>query len=171
MKDLEMNKILAAVFLAGLIALFSGRVADILYHPEHDEPRGFKVEIASAAGDADAAPKKEVPLDIPALMAKADAAHGKVLTKKCASCHSFEKGGKNLVGPLLYGVFGRPKGTHEGYSYSDGMKAKGGNWDEDSLFHFLHKPRDFVKGTKMGFAGFKKNEDIADVVAYLKTLK
>ncbi len=86
-------------------------------------------------------------------LASADAAKGQAAAKKCMACHSFEKGGPNKVGPDLYGVVERPKGSHEGFNYSAAMKAKGGNWTYEDLDHFIHGPKAFVPGTIMAFAG------------------
>ena len=166
-----MNKAAAGVLLAGLVAMVSGKVADALYHPHPAEKRGFEVEVAQveeagAAGGAVA----EAPVDILPLLAKADAKAGEEITKKCAACHDFTKGGPNKVGPNLYGIIGHPKAGHAGFAYSDAMKAKGGHWDFQALSDFLHKPKDFVPGTKMSFAGIKKPEDRANLIAYLRTL-
>ncbi len=86
------------------------------------------------------------------------------------ACHSFEKGGPNKVGPDLYGVVERPKGSHEGFNYSAAMKAKGGNWTYEDLDHFIHGPKAFVQGTIMAFAGVPSGAERADILAYLRTL-
>jgi cytochrome c len=178
MKDLEVNKVLASVVVAGLIALVTGKVANFLYHPEsHVEgeaaKRGYAVAVTDAlsSGVVSEAKAEEVKIDVAALVAEADADKGKATFKKCAACHSVTKGGPNKVGPALYGVVGRAKASHGGYTYSTALQEKGGNWTEDDLFHFLSKPRKFVPGTKMGFAGLKKPKDAANMIAYLKTLK
>lgn len=171
MKNLETNKIAAAILVAGLLALVSGKIADFLYHPvESPETRGFKVEVAEEpkAGEA---PKAEEKMDVAALMAAANADNGAAVFKKCSACHTSEKGAGNKVGPNLNGVVGAAKGHVGDYAYSAALKGKGGNWSEEDLFHFLHKPGAFVPGTKMTFAGISKPTDIADLVAYLKKQK
>ena len=115
-----------------------------------------------------AAPVAAVPL--PTLLAKADPAKGQALTKVCATCHSFEKGAAAKVGPDLYGVVGRAKGSDAGFSYSDAMKAKGGDWTFDDLDSFITSPKTFVSGTKMGFGGEPDAGKRADIIAYLRTL-
>src|SRR5690606_23241767 len=125
-----------------------------------------------AEGGAAAPAEEAVP--IADLLAKADAAKGEAVFKKCTACHSGEKGGPNKVGPDLWDIVDRPVAAHEGFSYSAGMKdfAKGGEekWTFDNLNHFLTSPKGFVKGTAMGFAGLKKDAERADLIAYLHTL-
>ncbi len=104
-------------------------------------------------------------------MAAGDAAKGKKVFKKCKSCHTVNKGGKNKVGPNLFGIVGKKAGSVKGYKYSKAMKASGITWDDANLDGFLKKPRKFMKKTKMGFSGVKKDKQRANVIAYLKSLK
>ncbi|MET0154891.1 MAG: c-type cytochrome [Rickettsiales bacterium] len=167
MKNLEGNKIVASVLLATLIALLCGKLAHFLYRPVlNPEPRGFSV----AASD-DGAPKeqaKEIPFETLLQNGSADA--GKKIFAKCGACHNDAEGAGAKIGPNLYGVLNRDKGTEPGFAYSDGMKDKGGKWTYDDLHHFIKSPRDFVSGTKMSFAGLRKDEDIANVVLYLRSM-
>jgi cytochrome c len=123
-------------------------------------------EHAPSGGQA-AAPAAEEPIE--KLLASADVGKGETAAKKCAACHTFGKGEPNRVGPNLYGVVGRPKGTEGGFEYSAGMKAKGGNWTFEDLNHFLTKPQAFVQGTKMSFAGLPRASERADVIAFLNS--
>ena len=167
MSGIELNKIVAAILLASLIAMLVGFVANILYKPKLElSQRGYHLEIeedpAASSGAA------EVVIDVKALMAKANAAAGEIIVKRCISCHSFDNGGANKVGPNLWGVPGSQKISKKDFAYSKAMEATGGVWDDDSLFKFLHKPSKFIPGTKMSFVGLSKPEDIANVIAFLK---
>ena len=104
-------------------------------------------------------------------MAAGDAAKGKKVFKKCKACHTVNKGGKNRVGPNLFGIVGAKAGSVQGYRYSKAMKGSGLTWDEATLDKFLKKPKKLVKKTKMRFPGLKKDSQRADIIAYLKTLK
>ncbi len=101
-------------------------------------------------------------------MAEGDAAAGEKVFKKCKVCHTVAEGGKNRVGPNLFGLFGRQAGKTPGYKFSKAMKASGITWGEESLAQFLKKPRKMVRKTKMAFPGLKKPADIANIIAYLK---
>jgi cytochrome c len=98
-----------------------------------------------------------------------NAKHGAMIFKQCAACHRIGPHAKNSIGPVLTGVVGRHAATYTGYSYSSGMKQSGIVWSEAELDKFLHAPRKLVPGTKMSFVGLRHDQDIADVIAYLKT--
>lgn len=169
MSGIELNKIAAAILLASLIAMIVGFVANALYKPElHIAQRGYQVEVAEANASEGGANAPEAPIDVKALMAKANAENGAVIVKKCVSCHTFEQGGPNKVGPNLWHIAGGPKKHKADFAYSKAFEAATGTWDDESLFHYLHKPSKFMPGTKMSFAGLSKYEEIADVIAYLK---
>ena len=95
---------------------------------------------------------------------------GKDVFKKCAACHTPNKGGENKVGPNLFGVIGRKLGSHAGFAYSDAVKNKGGDWTYETMAAYLHNPKDSIPGNKMAFAGVPDTQDLVDVIAYLRTL-
>ena len=167
--NLEFNKIAAGVLLAGVIAMISGFVADGLYNQKDAEKRGFSVEVAQASAGGGAAAVAEV--DIGTLLASADAARGSdIAHKKCTSCHNFNAGEPNKVGPTLAGTVGNKIGGHEGFTYSDAVAKHGGTWGYDELNHWLKGPGNYIAGTKMAYAGVKNDAERADVIMYLRSL-
>jgi len=150
-----------------------GLVSNALFASPAPEKFGFAIEAAEPAEGGAAAPAAEAK-PIADLLATANAEAGAAVFKKCQACHSGEKGGPNKVGPDLWDIVDRPVAEHEGFAYSAGMKefSKGGaeKWTYDNLNHFITSPKKFVKGTAMGFAGLPKDEDRANVIAYLRTL-
>lgn len=169
MSGLELNKIAASILLAGVVAMLAGFAAEKLYAPEIPEKRGYQVEgVANAGSDTGAAPAQEV--DIVTLLASADAAQGAAVAKKCMTCHTFEKGGANKIGPNLWGVLGNQFAHKADFAYSDAFKKLSGGWDYDNLAKFVQNPQGYVKGTKMSFAGIRKPEDVANLLAYIRTM-
>jgi len=170
--NMGVGALLATLFVLKSVSLVSGGI----FSSEVPEKPGFAIvadETASAgAGDKAAAAAPETP--VAQLLQKADAKVGETIFKKCQACHDGTKGGPNKVGPDLFGVVDRPVASHEGFAYSAGMKdfSKGSSekWSYDHLFHFLAAPKKFVPGTAMGFAGLPKEDDRANVIAYLRTL-
>ena len=148
------------------VAGFATIIADLFYQPKIAKKRGYEIEIAL---DGKPVPKKpEKIIDLAELMITADIERGAKIFKKCASCHNVGKGEGAKVGPGLYGVVNRAKGVFAGFSYSEALKAKGGVWDRASINQFITKPKDYLAGTKMAFAGLKKPQDRADVILYLE---
>ena len=168
----SLNKWLGAILSAALL-MFGLRTIIMESKPEGPPTKaGFEVaEIKEGAAGATAAAAAEQPdPPIADALKKADADNGNKLTRPCQACHSFDKGGANKVGPNLWAVVARKTASIDGFAYSDAMKAKGGNWGYDELYKFLANPKGVVAGTKMGFAGYPKPGDRADVIAYLHTL-
>lgn len=169
--SMEWNKVFGAVLLAGLIAMLAGFASKVLVHSKPLEKSVYVVatpEGASAPADKGAAPTGPAP--IAPLLAAASPEAGQKVAKACAACHSFDKGGAAKVGPNLFGIVGGPKGHMQGFAYSDALVKTGGSWTYDELNKFLYDPKAYAPGTKMTFAGLKKDEDRAAVVAYLRSL-
>jgi len=168
MDSFELNKILGAFLFTCLCLLGLNIAAHAVFSPLTPAKPGFEVAVTEHPAGGEAA-KPEADQPIEQLLASADTKKGESSAKKCAACHTFGKGEPNRVGPNLYGVVGRPKGTEGGFTYSDAMKSKGGNWSIDDLNTFLTAPQKYVPGTKMSFAGLPKASERADVIAYLNT--
>jgi cytochrome c len=167
--SLETNKTLAALLTAGIIASGSGVVSRILYHPHVPEENAYVIEVPEAAAQkGEAATAEAVPL--PALLAQANPEKGASEAKKCAACHSEEKGGAIKIGPPLWGVVGRDIASVEGFEYSDALRGKEGQWTYENIFEFIHGPKEWAPGTKMTFAGIKSPEGRANLLVYLRTL-
>lgn len=167
--NMGVGALLASVFVLMSVSIAS----EGLFHSPVPEKAGFEIVAEeAAAGGGEAAAPAAVP--IAQLMASADAKAGETAFKKCQSCHDVTKGGPNKVGPNLFGLVNRPIATHEGFSYSAAMKAyaKGGEekWTYDHLSHFLAAPKAYIPGTAMGFAGVKKDEERANLIAYLRSM-
>jgi cytochrome c len=170
----EVNKLLAG-FLGTVFIVFSvGIVSDALFASPAPEKPGFAIEATEETAEGGPAAPAAEAKPIAELLAGANVEAGAAVFKKCQACHSGEKGGPNKVGPDLWDLIDRPVAAHEGFAYSAGMKdfSKGGTekWTYDNINHFIASPKKFVKGTAMGFAGLPKDEDRANVIAYLRTL-
>lgn len=166
--------------MAGLIAMMVGKLSGWLYapdtgdahggHGEHAEvKRGYQVEVDGDTHVAAAPVEEEEPIDLAALMALANSDAGAVLAKKCVACHNFDAGSGHKVGPNLWNVVNAPIAGKADFNYSNALSEKGGNWNYENLYAFLNKPKKFAKGTKMAFVGIKKPEDLANMIAYLRT--
>jgi cytochrome c len=172
MDSFEFNKIAGAV-LGTLLATFGVSIlAEEIFHHEAPEKPGYAVAVAETEGGAEGeAQAATAPQPIAALLAGADPAKGETAIKPCLACHTFDKGGQNKVGPNLYGTVGRPIASHEGFAYSEALKAHASeSWNYDNLNTFLLSPKGYAPGTKMTYAGIKRDQARADLIAYLRTL-
>lgn len=167
----EVNKIAGAILGMATLAMGIGFFSGALVSPKPIVKAGYELPDDSGAasgGGAPAAAEKAEP--IAKRLAAADAKKGETAAKKCVSCHSFSNDGKNGTGPGLWNVVNRELGKHAGFKYSGGMTAKGGKWDYEALDTFLTKPKDYVNGTSMGFAGVPRGDERANIIAYLRSL-
>ena len=168
MDSFEINKIIAAVLLVALIVIGIGKLSDVIFYVEKPETPGYTVkveQVLTTSSTATAASEEKI--DIAALMAMGDVASGEKIFKKCAACHSIIKGGKNAIGPALYNVVGRKVGAVEDYKYSKALANYEKEWTLEELNGYLTKPAKWIKGTKMAFAGLRKEKDRASVIKYL----
>jgi cytochrome c len=173
MDSFEFNKIAGALLGTCLAVLALNIAAGAIFTAPPPAKPGYDVKIppkgaeAGAPGAGQPAAPEEA---IEKLLATASVERGQMTARQCQTCHTFEKGGTNGIGPNLYGVVGRPRASETGYTYSDAMKAKGGTWTIDELNKFLTNPQGYIPGTRMTFAGLPRGNQRADVIAYLNTL-
>ena len=168
MDSFEINKIVAAILMVALLIIGIGKVSDIVFHVETPKTPGYAVEVEQVASSNSSTNQvAEKIIDITALMAMGDVASGEKIFKKCDACHSIVKGGKNKVGPAFYNVVGRQVGGVSDYKYSKALVGYNKSWTFEELNGYLIKPAKWIKGTKMAFAGLRKEKDRASVIKYL----
>ena len=165
-----MNKIIVSIVFAIILVLGINKVTDVIFYVEKPEKSAYQVAtvttVASTTSTNTGSASSESG-NIMALFASTSVAEGAKIFKKCAACHSIAEGGGNKIGPALWGVLGRPAGTIPDYKYSKAMAAHGKNWSFEEMNGFLIKPKDWIKGTKMSFAGLKKAKERAAVILYM----
>ena len=173
MDSFELNKIIAAVLLTALIIIGIGKFTDILFHVEKPKESAYKIEgleiVSASTSSSDKETKVVEAVDIKALLAMGDLGHGEKVFKKCSACHMIASGGKNMIGPNLWSVIGRTAGSVSDYKYSKAMLAYGKEWTFEEMNSYLIKPQAYVKGTKMAFAGLRKEKDRASVILFMNS--
>ena len=169
MDSFELNKIIGAILLVALLVIGIGKVSNLVFKINKPEKSNYKVEldVESAEIKGDEEPVQIEIVDIAALLSTGDLAHGEKVFKKCSACHSIKSGGGNKIGPALYNVVGRKVGVLDDYKYSKALAEYEKNWSFEELNGFLLKPKDWIKGTKMAYAGLRKEKDRASVILYL----
>ena len=169
MDSFEINKVIAAILMVALLIIGIGKISNIIFHVEKPKTPGYSVDVEKPVLTSSQAVSKttEEKVDISSLMALGDPVLGEKVFKKCAACHSIVKGGKNNIGPALYNVVGRKVGVINDYKYSKALSGYGKEWTFEELNGYLLKPAKWIKGTKMAFAGLRKEKDRASVILYL----
>ena len=169
MDSFELNKIIGAVLLVALLVIGIGKASNLVFKVNKPEKSNYKVEldVETAKTKGDEEPVQREIVDIAALLSTGDLAHGEKVFKKCSACHSIKSGGGNKIGPALYNVVGRKVGILDDYKYSKALAKYEKNWSFEELNGFLLKPKDWIKGTKMAYAGLRKEKDRASVILYL----
>ena len=165
-----MNKIIVSIVLAIILVTGINKVTDVIFNVEKPEKSAYQVAIVTAVASntsTETGSTSSESGNIMALFASTSATEGAKVFKKCAACHSINEGGSNKIGPALWGVLGRSVGSVPDYKYSKAMAAHGKNWSFEEMNGFLIKPKDWIKGTKMSFAGLKSAEERAAVILYM----
>ena len=176
MDSFEFNKIAGAVLSALLLAFGGGTISEIFTGGGHGDGHakpGYELPMVAAVDTSKggAAPAAFNFAAVAGLLKTASAESGQAIFKSCTACHTPDKDGKSGTGPNLWGIIGRPVASSSTFPrYSPAMKAKGGSWTFEAIAPYLNDPRGTVPGNQMAFAGVKSNEDLADVLAYLRTL-
>ena len=172
MDSFELNKIIGAVLMTALIVIGINKLSDAIFHVEKPEKSAYKVEgveLALSDSKITSEVKEVVQLDIKDILALGDLTHGEKVFKKCSACHMIASDGKNMIGPNLWEVIGRTAGSVSDYKYSKAMVAYGKAWTFEEMNAYLIKPQAYIKGTKMAFAGLRKEKDRASVILYMNS--
>ena len=165
MDSFEINKIVAAILVVFLVIFGIGKISDMVFHVEKPNTSAYKVEVSTASSSEDSSSGELV--DITTLLAMGNLDDAKKVWKKCSACHSIKKGGKNKIGPALYNVLGRNVAGLDNYKYSKALLGYGKTWTFEEMNGFLKKPQAYIKGTKMAFAGLKKEKDRASILLFM----
>ena len=165
-----MNKIIVSVLLAFVLILGINKVTDSIYYVEKPEKSAYQIDSETSVASTATTETNSAEADsnnIMALFASANATDGAKIFKKCAACHTIKQGGGNKIGPSLWGVLGRKAGSLSDYKYSKAMVSHEKTWSFEEMNGFLIKPKDWIKGTKMSFAGLKSAKERAAVILYM----
>ena len=163
-----MNKIIVSIVLTITLIFGINKITDILYNVEKPEKSAYQVASTNEPETNDEENLKDSDsVNIMAIFASTNSSEGEKIVKKCAACHSIAQGGGNKIGPALWGVLGRKSGSVPGYKYSKAIVAHGKVWTFEEMNGFLLKPKDWIKGTKMSFAGLKNIKERAAVILYM----
>ena len=168
MDSFELNKIIASILIVALLIIGLNKLSSLIFHVDKPKIPGYTIEVEQTNSTTEVNSEiVEEKVDIVALMALGDISNGEKIFKKCAACHSIIKGGKNKIGPALYNVVGRQVGGVSDYKYSKALAKYEKAWTFEELNGFLLKPAKWIKGTKMAYAGLRKEKDRASIIKYL----
>lgn len=172
MNTMEVNKIIASILTAGILFMVTGIIGDALVHPKRLYESVLKIETGAAPAGAPAASAAREVAPVSPLLASANPENGQAIARRaCGACHTFDQGGRNAVGPNLYGIVGRDHAAVAGFNYSQAMVAKKGSpWTYEEINKFIAHPRDYAPGTRMAYAGLSNPQQRADLIAFLRTL-
>ena len=172
MNSMELNKIAAAILTAGILFMVTGIIGDALVHPKRLKESVLQIDTGAAPAAAPAAPAAPTIEPIGPLLASANPENGAAIARRaCAACHTFDQGGRNGVGPNLWGIVGADHAHAEGFNYSQAIAGmRGTPWSFEELNKFIANPRAYAPGTRMAFAGLANTQQRADLIAWLRTL-
>ena len=172
MSGLEVNKILASIFVAVIVVSLISILGDVIINKKNNQQvkNAYYIDISEMKMNdiVTNTQNDEVSEQISMFLTSASFEKGEKLFKKCSACHSYQKGSTNKVGPNLWNIINRPKASVQGFTYSKALAEFRGNWGYEELSQFLYKPKEYIQGTKMNFSGLKKVQDRADLLLFLR---
>lgn len=172
MGDLFFNKVAGAILGVGLLIMGLLELSHIVMHAETPDEPAYPIDLAALEGASAAEEEEPAAVDFGLLLASADLSAGERVTRRCASCHSFDQGGANGTGPALWDVMGRNVAAVDGFGYSGAMTdyAEGGQvWGYQNMYDYLANPRRYLPGTAMSFAGLRDQAERINIIAYMRS--
>ena len=172
MSGLEVNKILASIFVAVIVVSLISILGDAIINKKNNQQveNAYYIDISEVKTSnlVTNTENEDISEQISMFLTSASFEKGEKLFKKCSACHSYKKGSANKVGPNLWNIINRSKASIQDFTYSKALAEFSGNWGYEELNQFLFKPKEYIQGTKMNFSGLKKEEDIADLLLFLR---
>ena len=171
MSGFEFNKIIASIFVAIIIFIIIGLIGNFIVKKDQftEQENAYLIELPEKTKETVQSSSIDEEVEsISSLLINASLENGEKISKKCSTCHNYTEGSKSKVGPNLWNLINKPKASVGGFAYSKALADAGGSWGYEELNKFLYKPKEYIKGTKMNFAGLKKVKDRADIVYFLR---